>query len=233
LGPPARDATLRRTHPHGRLLRPPPRFLPEVPLALHPVVRLSLAAALLALVHGAALAAPPARSKAPAAAPQGELTILYGDDHALGIVPPAGWTVDDTSGLGSRIRVVLYPIGQTWSTAPTVMYVNPLHQQARTPRSLRQMIDHDVAEFLKKSPGGRVTARAPLRTAKDLAAEVRYFAPKGGEPQEAVAYVPEEDLVMLLVLSSRDAADFKRYLPAFESLVSGYQFVAGGIQTPR
>jgi hypothetical protein len=38
---------------------------------------------------------------------------------------------------------------------------------------------------------------------------------------------------MLLVLSSRDAEGFQRSLPAWESLVSSYQFVIGGVQTPR
>ena len=30
---------------------------------------------------------------------------------------PPGWALDDTSGLGAKIRVVLYPKGQTWATA--------------------------------------------------------------------------------------------------------------------
>lgn len=181
------------------------------------------------------MAAKPAPSAAPAAraGTQAEFTILYGDNHAFGITPPAGWTVDDTSGLGSKIRVVLYPNGQKWDSAPTVMYVNPLHQKTGTRRSLLQMIDHDVAEFIKKAPMGRVTAAAALRTGKAKTAEVRYFAPAGGAPVEAVAYVPEDELVVLLVLSSRDPAGFKRHLPAFESLVSSYQFVAGDIETPR
>lgn len=179
-------------------------------------------------------AAPAARAaKAAPAAPQGEFTILYGDNHAFGITPPPGWTVDDTSGLGSKIRVVLYPKGQQWASATTVMYVNPLHQKAGTRRTLLQMIQHDVAEFGKKAPKGRVTEGRALRTGKAKSAEIRYFAPAGGAPTEAVAYVPEDDLVMLLVLSSRDPAGFKRHLPAFESLVASYQFVAGGIQTPR
>ena len=129
--------------------------------------------------------------------------------------------------------MVLSPNGQKWDSAPTVMYVNPLHQKTGTRRSLLQMIDHDVAEFIKKAPRGRVTAAAALRTGKAKTAEVRYFAPAGGAPVEAVAYVPEDELVVLLVLSSRDPAGFKRHLPAFESLVSSYQFVAGDIETPR
>ncbi|MCC6350152.1 MAG: hypothetical protein IT347_11245 [Candidatus Eisenbacteria bacterium] len=206
----------------------------EVPLTPNPSFRaVLLALALAALPVAAAAAAPAGRSGPSAAAPSGEFTILYGDDHAFGITPPAGWSVDDTSGLGSRIRVVLYPRGQKWNSAPTVMYVNPLHQKVEARRTLRQMIEHDVAEFMKQAPRGRVTAGRPLRTGKAQVAEVRYFAPAGEQPLEAVAYVPEQDLVMLLVLQSRDAAGFKSALPAFESLVASYQFVAGGIQTPR
>ena len=40
------------------------------------------------------------------------------------------------SGLGSKIRVVLYPRGQKWATAPTVMYSNPLHQDRLAPQDV-------------------------------------------------------------------------------------------------
>jgi hypothetical protein len=191
--------------------------------------------ALLAVLPALALAAGPAPAKTPAAAPAAkrELTVLYGDDHAFGIVVPAGWTVDDTSGINSRIRVVLYPKGQKWASAPSVMYVNPIHQASGVRRTLRQVIDQDVAEFRKKSPRGRVIVQPGLKTGLSQVAEVRYFSPTGGDPLEAVAYVAEEKLVMLIVLASRDAAGFQRHLPAFESLVSGYQFVAGDIRTPQ
>lgn len=211
--------------------------LPEVPLRFRSVLRPLLVAAALAAFPAPApvahAAAAPRAAKPASAAPSGEFTILYGDNHVLGVTPPPGWTVDDTSGLGSKIRIVLYPKGERWATAPTVMYLNPLHQKAESRRTLLQMIEHDVAEFGKKAPKGKVTPGTPLRTGKAKNAEVRYFAPGGGEPTEAVAYVPEDELVMLLVLSSRDAAGFKRHLPAFESLVASYQFVAGNIETPR
>lgn len=216
--------------------RPPspafPEVLPEVPLAPRSFVRAALAAAVLAVLPALALAAKPAASAA-APAYEGQFTILYGDNHAFGITPPRGWTVDDTAGLGSKIRVVLYPHGQKWDSAPTVMYVNPLHQKVDSRASLLKLIDREVASFAKRVPQGRVTPGTALRTGKSKAAEVRYFAPTGGAPLEAVAYVAEDDLVMLLVLSSRDAAGFKRHLPAFESLVTSYQFVAGDIETPR
>lgn len=209
---------------------PGPRRQTEVPLPREFLARFALVV-LLTASASAAFAAKPAGGKAPAE--PAPLTLLYGDDHVFGIVPPQGWTVDDSSGLGSRIRVVLYPRGQKWDSAPTVMYVNPLHQDRATRRTLAQMIEHDVKAFLQKAPKGKVSAQKPLRTAKAQVAEVRYFAPTGGEPLEAVAYVAEEDVVILLVLSSREGAGFRKSLPAFESLVASYQFVAGGIETPR
>lgn len=177
---------------------------------------------------------PAARSKpaVTAAATGPALTLVYGDNHVFGITPPAGWTVDDTSGLGSKIRVVLYPRGQKWASAPTVMYANPLHQDARARKTVAQMIDHDVKAFRKAQPKGKVSVAPILRTTKGKVAEVRYFAADGTEAHEAVAYIPEDDLVMLLVLSSREPGGFRKALPAFETLVKGYQFVGGDIQTP-
>lgn len=222
-------------HSRGRVPSPGrPDVHRRYPLIRSVLVRAALALVVFVVPTSTAVAAKsvPAAAPAPKAAPP-ELTILYGDNHAFGIVVPTGWTVDDTSGINSKIRVVLYPKGETWAGAATVMYVNPLHQSGRQRRTLRQMIEHDIAEFRKKARRGTVSTQAPLRTATAQPAEVRYFAPDGRSATEAVAYVAEDDLVMLLVLSSRDAAGFQKHLPAFRSLVSGYRFVAGSIETPK
>jgi hypothetical protein len=217
--------------------RTPSRGFPDAsrrfPLIPSASVRAALAVALFAALPALAATTAPAKGKPAAAENQPELTILYGDDHAFGIVVPRGWTVDDTSGINSKIRVVLYPKGQAWASAPTVMYVNPLHQKQEQRRTLRQMIEQDIADFRKQAPRGTVSSQAPLETAAGQPAEVRYFAPDGGAPTEAVAYVAEDQLVMLLVLQARDNAAFQKNLPAFRSLVAGYRFVIGGIQTPK
>ncbi len=175
-----------------------------------------------------------ARPAAPAkpAGAEAEFTLLYGDDHCFGLVPPKGWSLDDTSGLGSKIRVVLYRKGQKWSTAGTVMYVNPIHQPRAEKKSLAQMIEQDTQSFMKQAPRGKVSSAPPITTKARKTAEVRLFAREGGEPQEAVAYVMEDDLVMLLVLSSREVGGLKTAMPAFREMVASYQFVAGNLQTP-
>lgn len=161
-----------------------------------------------------------------------ETTLLYGDDHVFAICAPQGWVIDDTSGMGSRIRVVLYPKGQKWATASTVMYANPLHQDAKRPKALRDMIERDVASFRKNNPKGVVLNGPVMPTATEKRAEVRFFSHEGGQPHEAVAYVAEDELVMLLVLSARTAEDFNKALPAFQLLVKSYNFVGSGPLAP-
>ena len=177
--------------------------------------------------------APHAPAPAKGGPPDGRaLTFLYGDDHVFAIIPPAGWVVDDTSGLGARIRTVLYPRGQKFATARAFMYVNPIHLDQRAPRTLEQVIDGDVAGFVKHYPKGKVTSAPPTMTDKGRPAEVRLFAKDGGSPDEAVSYVMENGLVMLLVLGSRDTKSFERALPAYRELVKGYTFVAADVKTP-
>ena len=176
--------------------------------------------------------AAPAAARSGAAPVKGSMTLLYGDDHVFGIVPPPGWVVDDTSGLGSKIRVVLYPLGQKWATAQTVMYSNPLHQDPRTRKTFGQLLERDIAAFRKQSPRGKVVSAPPIQNVRKQQAEVRYFSPDGRDPLTAVAYYEEKDLVMLLVLEAKTATGFRDALPAFNGMVASYQFVASGVQTP-
>lgn len=149
------------------------------------------------------------------------------------VAAPAGWVLDDTSGLGSRIRCVFYPKGQTWSTAATVMYVNPLHGYGAKTRTLSSLMIEDQRKFLKKSPRGRVADAGTLPTAGKKVAQLRYFSASGAPPHEAVAYLPEADLVMLMVLSSRTPEGFQQALPDFRSMVQTYAWVGSNKEFGR
>jgi len=77
-----------------------------------------------------------------------------------------------------------------------------------------------------------VIPAAAITTRSGQTGQVRYFAPDGREPVEAVAYMEEKSLVNLLVLSAHDPDGFRRALPAFHDLVYQYRFVAADITTP-
>lgn len=169
--------------------------------------------------------AKPAPAKAAADPQHREELVVSGDDHLFMASAPKGWVLDDTSGMNSRIRCVFYPKGQKWSTAPTVMYVNPLHGYTAKTRTVSALIAEDARAFLKRSPRGKVTDMGKIKTLGGKDAFVRYFSEDGGAAHEAVAYVPEKDLVMLIVLSSKSPQGFQQALPAYRDLIGTYSWV--------
>jgi len=215
----------------------------EVPLIVSPS-RTRRVVALCALAASAACLAPDGSRAAAAGAPGAPATkagatpgrtakIIEGDDHLFMVSAPRGWVLDDTSGMGSRIRCVFYPQGEQWSSAHTVMYVNPLHGFGAKARTMTSFIEQDEKAFKKRSPRGRITEGGTLPTADRKVARVRYFSASGGAPHEAVAYVPESDLVMLLVLSARSPEGFQKALNAYHELVQSYAWVGSNAQLGR
>ena len=156
-----------------------------------------------------------------------------GDNHLFMISAPEGWVLDDTSGMGSRIRCVFYPKGQKWNTAPTVMYVNPLHGYGTKERTVSALMAEDEKSFHKNAPRGKVTDGGTIQTTGKKTAVVRYFSYDGGPAHEAVAYVPEAELVMLLVLSSKTPEGFQGALAAYRELVQSYAWVASNSELGR
>ena len=207
-----------------------PGILPEVSLSITFLAGAALLTALLA-VAAPSFAAKPAKSAKSDYV--GALTIMYGDNHAFGIIPPEGWAVDDSSGINSKIRVVLYPIGQKWDSAPTVMYVNPLHGYGAKARTVSALIAEDEKSFRQRTPRGKVTEGGTIQTTGKKTAVVRYFSSDGGPAHEAVAYVPEAEMVMLLVLSSKTPEGFQGALAAYREMVQSYAWVASNAEMGR
>jgi hypothetical protein len=174
---------------------------------------------------------------APTAAPRDSATrkaiVIEGDNHLFMVSAPAGWVLDDTSGMGSRIRCVFYPSGQKWSTAPTVMYVNPLHGYGTKARTVSALMAEDEKSFKQNAPRGKVTDGGTIQTSGRKTAVVRYFSNDGGPAHEAVAYVPEGELVMLLVLTSKSPAGFQGALSAYREMVQSYAWVASNAELGR
>jgi hypothetical protein len=113
------------------------------------------------------------------------------------------------------------------------MYVNPLHGFGVKTRTLSAMITENEKAFQRRAPRGRITDAGTLPTGTGKTAQVRYFAPDGGAPVEAVTYVPEKELVMLIVLSARTAEGFQKALPAYRELVSTYAWVGSNKEFGR
>ena len=159
--------------------------------------------------------------------------IVYGEGHAFLIDAPPGWVLDTRSGVPDGLHAVFYPRGSSWSESPTVMYATWASKKKEGVSTVQQMIDKDVANFKKDNPSMVITESLPLKTGDGKMALVRLF--RGGQEGnfEAVAYVGEKAGVAVLVMASHNQVAFNKAIPAFEKLVSSYQFYTEDVKLPE
>ena len=151
--------------------------------------------------------------------------VIYGQDHVFVLTAPKGWVLDNKSGVSQGLQAVFYPEGSSWKSGTVVMYANAYHKINALEETLEKVVAGDVAEFKKKSDKLKVVEAASLPTRKDHKAVVRYFEGDTFGNSEAIAYLDEAKVVVMLVLSARTKKEFEAALPAFNELVSSYLFL--------
>ena len=164
---------------------------------------------------------------------QDDSGIIYGKNYSFALTAPKGWVLDTTSGRQQGLQAVFYPKGSSWKNGTAVMYANVLQKTDPAKESLQTIIADDVAGFQKESPNLKVVDADPIPTrtdarSKDKKATVKYFTADRAGNSEAVAYVDEGNLVVMLVLNARSQQDFEASLPAFKDFVGSYFFLAPG-----
>jgi len=151
--------------------------------------------------------------------------IVFGRDHVFVLTAPKGWVFDSKSGVSQGSNAVFYPEGSSWKSGRVVMYASVYHKRNATEETLETVIAGDVAEFKKKSEKLKVVEAASLPTRKDKTAVVRYFDGDTFGNSEAIAYLDEGKVVVMLVLTARTKKEFEGALPAFNELVGSYLFL--------
>jgi hypothetical protein len=147
--------------------------------------------------------------------------IIYGADHAFVLTAPDGWVLDNASGVSQGLHAVFYPKGSSWKASSVVMYANVVHKKSEKD-ALETIVESDVADFKRQSPGMKVEdAEAPSGSGKNVL--VKYFVDDNSH--EAVAYIGESKVIVMLVLNARTKKGFDDALPAFRQLISSYHFL--------
>ena len=129
--------------------------------------------------------------------------IVYGVDHVFTLRAPAGWVLDNSSGVAQGLHAVFYPKGGSWEKSRVVMYANTVHKEKPVAKSMRQLIADDVAEFAAHTKGIQITDEAAVETHKKKAAVVKRFVAADRNVFEMVAYIEETKVVVMLVISAR------------------------------
>ena len=104
------------------------------------------------------------------------------------------------------------------------MYTNVIEKTAK--QTLIDIIEGDVDDFRKASPNLKVEDAKAVELGKAKSATVKYFSGDANGNFEAIAYIEEAKVVVLVVLSSRTRKDLDQSLSAFKELVGSYFFMS-------
>jgi hypothetical protein len=147
-------------------------------------------------------------------------TVLQSEGGSFAIEGPKDWIADRKVGHRLGVCCVYYPSG-SWDTAETILYPNIVTKGlGRT--TLQQLMDSDLARFRKDNPGMTfVDGDIPFngRTAK-----VRYFHGVNQGSSEAVAYIDEDKIIALVVLSSKTEKGLTEALPLLLGVLETYVY---------
>jgi hypothetical protein len=148
--------------------------------------------------------------------------IVYGKDHAFIISAPKGWILDNSSGVSQGLYAVFYPIGGSWEKSQTVMYVNTASRTVNGNETINKLIEFDIKRFKSNYSDVKIGNLPSVVTKDNKNSIIVTFEYK---QYEAVAYIEEEAITVLLVLSTDTKEQFQSTIPAFRDLISSYQFL--------
>jgi hypothetical protein len=177
---------------------------------------------LFAIVVAAALTLPAFSQQTkpePATSGQGHTIVLESDGGSFAIEGPKDWIADRKVGRRLGVCCVYFPKG-SWDTAETVMYPN-IVTKGPGKTTLLELMDADLAKFRKDNPGMTyVDGDIPF---KGRTAKVRYFHGVNQGSSEAVAYIDEEKIIALVVLSSKTEKGLTDALPLLLGVLETYR----------
>ena len=142
--------------------------------------------------------------------------IVYGPKAAFNISAPQGWVLDNESSVKQRQPCVLYPKGESWSDARTVMYAKIASTEFE---DVNAFVAWAIKGMMQKhgKPKEKI-ASGKTKDGHDYFIN-EYPATKTYSQWERVAYVQLPHAVAYIVLSSRDKASYEKDSGALETML--------------
>ncbi len=152
--------------------------------------------------------------------------LIYGKDHLFALSAPTGWVLDNSSGVSQGLHAVFYPRGGSWEHSPSVMYANTASKKVKGNETLEKLITFDVSRYKQNYVSLKIVNAPDIQLTDHKSAVVKYFYYSNSE---AVAYIDEENIVVLIVLSSTSQPEFEKSLTPFSQLVKSYRFLTSEV----
>jgi hypothetical protein len=153
--------------------------------------------------------------------------IVYGPKAAFNISAPEGWVLDNESGVEQGLPCVLYPKGESWADARTVMY-------AKIAGTEFENAEKFVAVAIKQMESKHGKPKENIDKGKTGNGQPffinEYPATKTYSQWERVAYVQLPKAVAYIVLSSRDEASYRKDAPALREVLQTFTYLEPKIE---
>ncbi|MGO8932286.1 MAG: hypothetical protein ACLPLZ_06115 [Terracidiphilus sp.] len=182
-----------------------------------------------ALQAGSQQSSPSSNASGGGKAPNDNCGLLYGKDHSLTFCAPDGWTLDNSIMNDQGIYAVFYPADSNFQNAKesgTFMYFNVVGKAPD--ETVAKMMAGDAKQVQHDAPAAVVVQSDPIKVG-DASIPVLRFAPGAFDRYEAVAYIGEEKVLIMVVISSKNEDLFKKDYPAFVTLVQSYKWLSSNV----
>jgi tetratricopeptide (TPR) repeat protein len=148
--------------------------------------------------------------------------IVHGPKASFNISAPEGWVLDNESGKGQDMPCVLYPKGESWSKAKTIMYAKVASPQW-------EGVNAFVTMAIKEMKAKHGTPKEKIASGKTKDGHDyfinEYPATKTYSQWERVGYVQLPQAVAYIVLSSRDQASYRKDSGVLEQVLKTLVYV--------
>jgi tetratricopeptide (TPR) repeat protein len=148
--------------------------------------------------------------------------IVYGPKAAFNIRAPEGWVLDIEAGKEQGLPCVLYPKGESWSDARTVMY-------AKIAGTQFEDVNEFVAWAIKGMKAKHGTPKEKIASGKTTDGHDyfinEYPATKTYSQWERVGYVQLPHAVAYIVLSSRDRSSYEKDSGALQQVLKNFTYL--------
>jgi hypothetical protein len=156
--------------------------------------------------------------------------IVYGPKAAFNISAPEGWVLDNESGVEQGMPCVLYPKGESWADARTVMYAKIASTQVEDVKAFVAMAIKEMAKTHGK-PKEKI-ASGKTKDGHDYFIN-EYPATKTYSQWERVAYVQLPRAVAYIVLSSQDEPSYRKDSGALQEVLKTFVYLEPKTDTKK
>src|SRR6185437_8958669 len=159
--------------------------------------------------------------KQPKQSGDGPGVIVYSEGGAFMIQGPSGWIADSKTGQRLGICCVFYPKGSTWDNAVTVIYPN-IATKGEGQNTMKEFMENDLSEFRQNNPSMKYEDGSDIALKNNRVTKVRFFYGVNKGSSEVIAYIDEEKVIALVVVSSRTQTALNGAMPLLREMLQTY-----------